>query len=122
MKEVDQEVRTLLRNIIDKRLKMMRSEGTHNNDLLGILLSSSDKENKKHGNGRSGLSIDDIIEECKVFYLAGQETTADLLVWSMILLSSYKNWQERARKEVLDIFGDRKPHIDGLSRLKTVSF
>ncbi|KAK1419759.1 hypothetical protein QVD17_29070 [Tagetes erecta] len=121
MKEVDQEVRALLRNIIDKKINMMRSEGTHNNDLLGILLSSSDKENKKHGNRGSGLSIDDIIEECKVFYLAGQETTADLLVWTMILLSSYTNWQARARKEVLDIFGDRKPDIDGLSRLKTMN-
>ncbi|KAI3816389.1 hypothetical protein L1987_16083 [Smallanthus sonchifolius] len=121
MKETEQEMRALLRNIIYKRITMMKSEGTHNNDLLGILLSSSDQEIKEHGNSRFGLSIDDIIEECKIFYLAGQETTAVLLVWTMVLLSSYMKWQARARQEVLDIFGDKKPNIEGLSRLKIMN-
>ncbi|KAM0059585.1 putative secologanin synthase [Helianthus debilis subsp. tardiflorus] len=74
----------------------------------------------QQGNNKFGLSIDEVIEECKLFYFAGQETTANLLVWTMILLSQHTNWQDRARDEALKMFGDRKPDIDRLNRLKTV--
>ncbi|MFS7995743.1 putative 11-oxo-beta-amyrin 30-oxidase [Helianthus anomalus] len=39
----------------------------------------------------------------------------------MILLCQHTNWQDRARAEVLEMFGDRKPDIDGLNRLKTIN-
>ncbi|KAJ0635408.1 putative 11-oxo-beta-amyrin 30-oxidase [Helianthus annuus] len=90
-------------------------------DLLGLLLDSNDKEIKQQGNNKFGLSIDEVIEECKLFYFAGQETTANLITWTMILLCQHTNWQDRARAEVFKMFGDRKPDIDGLNRLKTIN-
>lgn len=122
IKEIDREVRNSIRSIIDKRVIMMKVGDVNNDDLLGILLDSNYKEIKQHGNNKFGLSIEEVIEECKLFYFAGQETTGNLLVWTMILLSQYTNWQTRARNEVLDVFGDGKPNIDGLNRLKVVSF
>ncbi|KAJ0637739.1 putative secologanin synthase [Helianthus annuus] len=114
IKKIDKHVKGSIRGIINKRLKAMESGQPSQDDLLGILLESNQKEVQQ-------MSIEDVIEECKLFYFAGQETTSNLLVWSMILLSQHQCWQEQARDEVFRVFGRDKPDIDGLSRLKTVS-
>ncbi|KAI3734308.1 hypothetical protein L6452_13774 [Arctium lappa] len=121
MKEIDREVKAKIKSIIDKRVAAMKDGASINDDLLGILLDSNYKEIKQHENNNFGLSIDEVIEECKLFYFAGQETTANMLVWTMILLGQYKEWQTRAREEVLQVFGEKKPDIDGLNHLKVIT-
>ncbi|KAJ9554674.1 hypothetical protein OSB04_018719 [Centaurea solstitialis] len=121
MKEIDWKVKVMVKSIIDKRVIAMKAGESINDDLLGILLDSNYKEMKQQGNNNFGLSIEEIIVECKLFYFAGQETTAIMLVWTMILLGQYKDWQTRAREEVLHVFGHGRPDIDGLNHLKVVN-
>ncbi|XP_020965212.1 cytochrome P450 CYP72A219 isoform X3 [Arachis ipaensis] len=123
MKEIDRDIKNSLKVMINNREKALKAgEATKNNDLLGILLESNHKEIQDHGNNKNiGMSIEDVIEECKLFYFAGEETTSTLLVWTMVLLSRYPDWQARAREEVLQVFGNQTPDFEGLSRLKIVT-
>ncbi|CAI0440829.1 unnamed protein product [Linum tenue] len=97
MKRAYKEIQEAIQGIINKREKAM-------NDLLGLMMESNNNNN--HHNGKNGMmTLEDVIEECKLFYFAGQETTSTLLVWTMVLLSKYPAWQERARHEVLHVLG-----------------
>ncbi|KAB2052839.1 hypothetical protein ES319_A12G148400v1 [Gossypium barbadense] len=120
MEHINREVGSLLRRIIEKREKFIRA-GDHKDDLLGLLLKSNLNEVEVNKNSDAGMSMADVIEECKLFYFAGQETTANLLTWTMIVLSMHNKWQERAREEVLQVFGNNKPDYDDLNRLKIVN-
>ncbi|CAG7868139.1 unnamed protein product, partial [Brassica rapa] len=116
IKAAAKETHDILRGLVNKRLRAREAGEAPNEDLLGILLESNLGQAK--GNG---MSIDDVIEECKLFYFAGQETTSVLLVWTMILLSQHQDWQARAREEVKQVFGDKEPDTEGLNHLKIMT-
>ncbi|KAK2422927.1 cytochrome P450 72A68 [Trifolium repens] len=122
MNEVNNDIKSSLKDIINKRVKALKEGESTKNDLLSILLESNQKEIEENESNRNvGMSIEDVIEECKLFYFAGQETTSVLLVWTMILLSRYPDWQTRARDEVWNLFGNKKPDFDKLNNLKIVT-
>ncbi|KAM7472526.1 hypothetical protein LguiA_010709 [Lonicera macranthoides] len=121
MKEINRELKDMLRSIINQRVKAMKAGEASEDDLLGVLVHSNFQEIQRLGNKKNvGMTIDDVIEECKLFYFAGQETTGILLTWTMILLSKHLEWQERAREEVLQAFGRNIPDFERLNHLKII--
>ncbi|KAG9447959.1 hypothetical protein H6P81_014087 [Aristolochia fimbriata] len=120
--EIDREVRAILMNFIKKREQKIKI-GEANDDLLGLLMESITRDHSEvaRSGGTRGLTVEEVIEECKLIYFAGQETTSVLLTWTMVVLGMHPDWQTKARDEVLQTFGKNKPDFDGLSRLKIVT-
>ncbi|XP_051152306.1 cytochrome P450 72A225-like [Andrographis paniculata] len=121
MKENAREAQSCVLEIINKRMQLIERGSQNSNDLLGLLLESNFKEIQENGN-EFGMSMEDVIEECKLFYIAGQTTTSSLLVWTMLLLGKHLDWQERARDEILHVFANNEvPDFHNLNRLKVVT-
>ncbi|KAI4337182.1 hypothetical protein L6164_015629 [Bauhinia variegata] len=108
------QIKAILQNMIQRKEQAIKEGEMGGNDLLGLLLQCKEQND-------NSMTIEDVIEECKLFYFAGQETTANLLTWTMILLSMHPNWQEKARNEVLEICGRKEPDFEAINRLKIVS-
>ncbi|XP_047977898.1 cytochrome P450 CYP749A22-like [Salvia hispanica] len=110
--KLEKGIRDCITQIINKREK----QGNLRKDFLGMLLEANldrDQNNR--------ISAEDIVDECKTFYFAGHETTTALLAWTVLLLAKNQEWQDKARDEVTDAFGQLNPSADGIARLKTMN-
>ena len=116
---MEKEISDCIIEMVRKREeKVMSGEAdSYGSDLLGGLIKAH-----HDGNETQRISMDDLITECKTFYFAGHETTNSLLAWTVFLLALHTDWQEEARKEVLELFGLQNPNSYGIAKLKTVSF
>ncbi|KAF8728077.1 hypothetical protein HU200_018655 [Digitaria exilis] len=118
---LERTVRDTLMGIIGERLAAATEAGRrgYGTDLLGLMLEA----NAGGEGGRSVMSMDEIVDECKTFFFAGHDTTAHLLTWAMFLLGTHPEWQRRLREEVLRECGaaDTPLHGDALNKLKLVT-
>ncbi|KAK8508035.1 hypothetical protein V6N12_025143 [Hibiscus sabdariffa] len=107
-----------VREIVEKREEKVKlgDIGDFGNDFLGILLQAYHDvdENRR-------ILIQDLIDECKTFYISGQETSNSLLSWTVLLLAIHSDWQDKAREEVIELFGHKNPHPKDLSKLNTIT-
>ncbi|KAK8259208.1 hypothetical protein V6Z11_D13G041200 [Gossypium hirsutum] len=85
-------------------------------DFLGLLVNAYHEADQKNR-----LSIQDMVDECKTFYFAGQETVNSLLAWATLLLAIHTDWQDKARAEVIEVFGNQNPDSEGMAKLKTMT-
>ncbi|KAE8690948.1 CYP749A22 protein [Hibiscus syriacus] len=85
-------------------------------DFMGLLVSARHDSDEKNR-----LSVQDLVDECKTFYFAGHETTNSSLAWTMLLLAIHTDWQDKARTEVLRVFGTQNPDYEGISKLRTIT-
>ncbi|XP_050373774.1 cytochrome P450 CYP749A22-like [Argentina anserina] len=116
--KLEKEIRDNILSIVQKREKAMRAGGEGNNfgsDLLGYLLRTC-----HDSNDNNRILLEELVDECKILYFAGQETL-DVLTWTVFLLALHTDWQEEARKEVLEVFGKQAPNPNDIFKLKTMS-
>ncbi|MBA0710475.1 hypothetical protein Golax_009764 [Gossypium laxum] len=116
--ELSKGIQDCVMNIVKKREDEVLNgkANSFGNDFLGLLVNAyhdSDENNR--------LLMEDLVDECKTFYFAGQDTVNSLLAWIVFLLAIHGDWQEKARREVIEIFSNQIPDSEGMSKLKTMT-
>jgi cytochrome P450 len=103
-----------LRDVAARALAARRKDGGEGGDLLGRLVTAKDPA--------TGSVLPDslIIDNVVTFLLAGHDTTAQALTWTLYLLALFPEWQERLREEVLGVAGDGPIGRDQLPELSLV--
>ncbi|KAI8539356.1 hypothetical protein RHMOL_Rhmol09G0176200 [Rhododendron molle] len=114
--KLEREIRDSITRIIRKREEALKEEGNFGTDLLGLLVEAYNGKDEKNR-----LTLQDVVDNCKTFYIAGHETTTSLLSWTILLLAIDMDWQDKVRKEVLELFGDQNPNAEGIARMKKMT-
>ncbi|CAI0463862.1 unnamed protein product [Linum tenue] len=109
-----------IRGSIRKLIEAENAKSEKSRNLLSLLMSP----NRNPDGTEDKLEVEEIVEECKTFYFAGKETSANTLTWAIVLLAINQDWQTKARQEVLQVLDDRTNNIllsaESLGELKLV--
>ena len=92
-----------LDEIIYRLIAERRRTAADHPDLLGLLLAARDEETGE------GMSDQQLRDEAMTIFLAGHETTANLLAWAWVVLGQQAAVRQRVREEVTTVLGGRLP-------------
>lgn len=109
-------VRTL-RSAVAAMIRERRAGAAAPDDLMNRLMQASDPE--------TGQSMNDeqLVDNLLTFYLAGHETTARALTWTLYLLSHSPAWTARLEEEIARVTGGgdvEAAHVDRLVLVQQV--
>jgi cytochrome P450 len=99
-----------LDRIVYGLIRERRANGQHSGDLLDLLLEARDA-------GGAGMPDRQVRDEVLTLLLAGHETTANTLTWTLYLLAQNPEAQARLEAEVDNMLQGRAPEAAGLHRL-----
>ncbi len=99
-----------LRVLIDSIIAEHREALVDSGDIVSALVSAT-------GEDGSTLSDQEIRDEVVTLLMAGHETTANALTWTLHLLGEHPEVAERLRSELATELGDALPTFDVLPRL-----
>ena len=100
-----------LSETISRLVANRRAEGRESKDILALLLSAKDPET-----GRA-MSDAELISNLYMFMVAGHETMATALAWTLWLLAKDQATQERLRAEIDAVVGERAVDPEDIDRL-----
>ncbi len=99
----------IVREFIEKRRSLGTTPESH--DLLAMLLDARDEDG-------SSMSDQQVRDEVLILFLAGHETTALALSWTLHELSLNPGVERRLHDELTRVLGGRAPTFDDLPKLE----
>jgi cytochrome P450 len=99
-------VNAVAQGVIDNR----RAQSGEHSDLLGMLMAARDE------NGL-GMSDRQLLDEIRLMYIAGHETSANALTYAVALVSQHPDVRLALEAEVAEVLGDRPPVFEDAAKL-----
>lgn len=88
------------KKVIDVRKSIIRRKEYVPNDILQRIIYQEEKI--------PGLGIEDMIDDFVIFFIAGHETTASLMAFSVLELGDHPEIEESLVDEVFDVLGENQ--------------
>jgi cytochrome P450 len=92
-------IRTLITKLTQDRLDQINS-GSVPDDLATKIMTTRDPET------REMFDLPEMVDQVAIFFLAGHETSASALAWTLYLLALYPEWQDKIALEAADMSMD----------------
>ncbi len=104
-----------MHGMVTRAIEARRAQGTQGaDDLLDYMIRAQDQETGRRMDAR------DLLNNMQFFIVAGHETTALALAWTLFLLANDPAAQARARAEARAVLGDRPAGADDLAHMPYV--
>ena len=100
-------IRKLIGDLTTERLAAIEA-GTAPDDLATKIMTTTDPETGDQ------FDVDEMIDQVAIFFLAGHETSASALAWTLYLMATNPEWQKRVAEEASELSSD----FSSVSRLK----
>lgn len=100
-RETAAHIRALIAQIVDQRAAEIAA-GTAPDDLATKIMTTRDPETG------ATFTRAEMVDQVAIFFLAGHETSASALAWTLYLLASHPDWQDRLAKEAHAL----RPYLD----------
>jgi cytochrome P450 len=92
-------IRALITQLTDERAAEIAA-GTAPQDLATKIMTTADPETGAR------FSTEEMVDQVAIFFLAGHETSASALAWTLYLMAIYPEWQERVAEEAAALEDD----------------
>jgi cytochrome P450 len=99
-----------LDEVVYKIIRERRQSAREGSDLLSLLLHAQDTDGAR-------MTDAQLRDEAVTLFLAGHETTAIALSWTLYLLSQHPAVDARLHVELRDALGERAPTLDDIPRI-----
>jgi len=92
-------IRALITGMTSARLDAIKS-GDAPDDLATKIMTTADPETGDL------FTVDEMVDQVAIFFLAGHETSASALAWTLYLLALYPEWQDKLADEAATLTND----------------
>jgi cytochrome P450 len=93
-KEAATSIRALITRLTAERQAEIEA-GTAPDDLATKIMTTKDPETHQQ------FSTEEMVDQVAIFFLAGHETSASALAWTLYLMATHPEWQERLAQEAI---------------------
>ncbi|SMY07563.1 cytochrome P450 [Flavimaricola marinus] len=107
-KDTAKVIRDLITRLVDDRAAEIEA-GAAPDDLATKIMTKADPETGET------FAPDEMVDQVAIFFLAGHETSASALAWTLYLLASNPAWQDKVAAEAMEFTQD----FSALSTLKS---
>ena len=92
-------IRALITDLTRNRLSAIKA-GTAPDDLATKIMTTADPQTG------DTFNVDEMVDQVAIFFLAGHETSASAIAWTLYLLAMHPAWQDRIADEARDLTQD----------------